>query len=109
MWFLRRKNSSVVVVTLTDQGGGRFALEGKLSFTSVPGLLQQGARLFAGAEQAIEVDLSGVRRCDSAGLALMVEWLSHARRLKRSLRFQHVPAQILRMAEVSGLENILPL
>ncbi|WP_255210709.1 STAS domain-containing protein [Methylogaea oryzae] len=57
----------------------------------------------------MELDLSGVRRADSAGLALLVEWLAQANRLNRQLDFRHVPDQILRMAKVGGLEDILSL
>lgn len=96
------------MATLSDQGGGRFSLEGELSFASVPGLLRQSADLFVG-QAAIELDLAGVRRADSAGLALLVEWLATARRLGRPLRFLHVPLQMLRMAKVGGLEDILSL
>lgn len=105
---LRRKGSEVAVATLNDQGEGRFSLEGELSFASVPLLLRRGGALFAG-QGAIAVDLAGVHRADSAGLALLVEWLVQAQRLKRQLSFKHVPDQIMRMARVGGLEDILPL
>lgn len=108
MWPLKPKDNGVLAATLSDQGDGRFSLDGELSFASVPGLLRQGACLFAGSG-TIELDLSGVRRADSAGLALLVEWLSNAKRLGRLLSFRHVPEQILRMAEVGGLAHILPL
>lgn len=110
MWFARRKSGGVAAATavLQDHGAGRFSLQGELSFASVPTLLRQGQALFAG-QHGIELDLAGVRRADSAGLALLVEWLAQARRAGRPLRFLRVPEQILRMAELGGLQDILPL
>ncbi len=102
------RNGNSALAALKDLGGGRYAVEGELSFASVSALLRQGSALFAG-QPAIELDLAGVRRADSAGLALLVEWLSQAKRLGRRLSFRHVPEQILRMARVGGLEDILPL
>ena len=77
-----------------------------MSFASVPFLLREGASLFAGTG-AIQLDLFDVQRADSAGLALLVEWRAKARRAGRQLSFLHVPDQILRMASLSGLEDIL--
>lgn len=108
MWPFRRNDNGAADVALNDLGGGRLSLEGELSFASVPALLRRGSSLFAG-QDAIELDLAGVRRADSAGLALLVEWLAQAKRLGRKLDFLHVPDQILRMAKVGGLEDILPL
>jgi phospholipid transport system transporter-binding protein len=54
------------------------------------------------------VDLSDVTRMDSAGLALLVEWQGQARRLNTTLRFHNIPAGIAAIAEVYGLDAVLP-
>jgi phospholipid transport system transporter-binding protein len=108
MRLIRRKNGSAGAATLAVQGEGRISLAGELSFSSVPQLLRQSPEVFAG-RQPIVLDLAGVRWADSAGLALLLEWLAQARRLGRPLQFVHVPEQILHMAEVSGLQDLLPL
>jgi phospholipid transport system transporter-binding protein len=53
------------------------------------------------------LDLGGVGRADSAGLALLVEWSRQARRGRTALRFVNVPAQIRSLARVSHLEWLL--
>ncbi|HEB99345.1 MAG TPA: STAS domain-containing protein, partial [Thiotrichales bacterium] len=52
---------------------------------------------------------SGVGRADSAGLALLVEWMREARRQGREIRFLGMPAQMSAIAEVSGLSELLPV
>jgi len=91
----------------SDQGDGRWLLSGELGFATVPGLLAGPGRGLAAA--ATEVDLAGVTRADSAGLALLVAWTRTSTRAGRTIRFTHVPAQLLSIARVSGLEEILPL
>ena len=88
---------------------GRFQLAGELSFASVPQIYAQGHTLLADRAATLVLDLSSVERTDSAGLALLVEWLRQARHQRKDLRFQNIPAQLLAIAKASGLENILPL
>ncbi|GAB6041755.1 STAS domain-containing protein [Endothiovibrio diazotrophicus] len=85
---------------------GRLRLRGPLDFSSVPRLLAIDDRLFDG-EGPIHVDLSGVERADSSALALFTEWLREARRRGRQLRFDHLPPQLLAMARLSGVAEIL--
>jgi phospholipid transport system transporter-binding protein len=61
-----------------------------------------------GREQ-VTVDLRGVTRSDSAGLALLVEWLRESEIGGNTIKFVNVPAQLLSIARVCGLEDILSL
>jgi phospholipid transport system transporter-binding protein len=93
---------------LEARGAGAYALSGELSFATVPEVWVRGRRLLAG-EQSVTLDLQGVVRTDSAGLALLIEWTRETRRQGRAIRFVNVPAQMLAIAGVSGLEAVLPL
>ena len=93
--------------TCTDQGDGRWLLTGELGFATVPGLLNGSGRELAAS--ASEVDLAGVTRADSAGLALLIAWTRARAGAGQAIRFTHVPAQLLSIARVCGLEEILPL
>lgn len=86
---------------------GLFRLSGELTFDTVPELLKEGARLLASAAE-LRIDLSGVRRADSAGLALLAEWLREAGQRRLTLRYLNVPAQLHNLARVSGLDQVLP-
>ncbi|MDX9740294.1 MAG: STAS domain-containing protein [Gammaproteobacteria bacterium] len=89
---------------------GAYLIGGELGFSTVPDLLERGRAIFEGGSAApLELDLSGVTRVDSAGLALLIEWLKVARRTRREISYVNVPEQMVAMARVSGLENFLPL
>ena len=96
--------------TVSIQQGreGRLEIHGELSFASVPALWRE-CRAQCAAGKPIDIDLGQVQRSDSAGLALLVEWLREAQRSGANLRFFNIPAQMLEMARASGLEQILPL
>lgn len=87
---------------------GEFRLVGELSFKTVPTLGDQEGVLFNGGDTVI-CDLSGIERSDSAGLALLVSWARAARSRGKSLRLRAIPAQLLSLVRVSGLEAVLPL
>ena len=85
---------------------GGCALFGALTFDTVPQLFQQGQQLCAGGA-AVALDLAGVERSDSAGLALLVGWTRLARQQKGSITFHNVPAQLLGLARVGGVGQLL--
>jgi phospholipid transport system transporter-binding protein len=93
---------------ITQQADGSYLLSGALTFQTVPSLCEQSASLFQGKEDVL-VDLSGVEHTDSAGLALLIEWLRLARLNGQGLLMRNIPKQMMAIAEVSDLENILPL
>ena len=83
------------------------ALAGELSFETAPDLLDSQRDLFNRRDQLI-IDCKAVTRSDSAGLALLVEWLRQAKRYHCQLMFRNLPGQILDIARVSGVEELLP-
>jgi phospholipid transport system transporter-binding protein len=87
-------------------GGGRFRVSGVLDATTVGELLEQSQERFAGERQT-HVDLSGVAEGDSAGLALLIEWLRKARQSGGRIRFTNVPGQINALARISEVEDLL--
>jgi len=91
---------------LQSQSPGEFSLTGDLSFETVPGLVASGRQLFSGADE-VRLNLAGVGRSDSAGLALLVSWLRLARQQGKQLSLQEIPQQLIGLARVSGVEHIL--
>jgi len=94
--------------TITEAGNGRLAITGDLSFATVPQLWNRW-RSLADGRQALDIDLRAVQRSDSAGLALLIDGLRRARQTGQSVRFFNIPEQMLAIARVSGLEEMLPL
>lgn len=93
-------------IEFRDRGEGRFELVGDLGFQSVVKALDQSKSLFS-SHASIDLDLAGVRRADSAGLALMLEWVNWARNNAHELRFSNIPAQIISIAQISEVEDML--
>ncbi|MDX2457555.1 MAG: STAS domain-containing protein [Gammaproteobacteria bacterium] len=93
---------------LVENADGSWLLQGELGFMSVPSVLQHAGMNMLGKEQ-VTVDLKGITRADSAGLALLVEWLRESESAGNTISFVNVPAQLLSIARVCGLEEILSL
>ena len=53
------------------------------------------------------IDLSRVTEADSAGLAVLVEWLATAKSRGTVIHYEGIPAQILAVARISDLESLL--
>lgn len=88
-------------------GDGTLRIEGALTFDTVPDVLRQSAEPIQRTGGAVRVDLQAVTRADSAGLALLVEWLHLARSKSRELTFVNVPEQLRSLIRVNGLEESL--
>ncbi len=87
-------------------GTGRFRVSGVLDASTAADVLEQSESRFAQAPQ-IDVDLGGVGESDSAGLALLIEWLRAARQSGKQIRFANVPAQIQALARISEVEDLI--
>jgi phospholipid transport system transporter-binding protein len=88
------------------QAGDRSRVSGALHFDTVTPLLAQGEAAIRGGRAAV-IDLSSVSESDSAGLALLIEWLSVAKQAGRALRYENVPEQIQELARLSEVEALL--
>jgi len=93
---------------LSERGRGDIAVSGRLGFAEVTGLLKTSTAFFNGQDELV-FDLSAVEKVDSAGLALLVEWMSMAKKSSQAISFKGVPQQMLDIARVGGLEQVLPL
>ena len=82
------------------------AVAGALTFETVPDLYQNSSSWFEGAGELI-LDLAQVERTDSAGLALLIEWLRRAQVENRTLRFANIPAQVQTLIRINGLQDAL--
>ena len=102
------------VPTATFQtDAGRWCLAGALDFTTVPGLVAETERRFRdpalSALDYLEVDLSAVEFANSAGLALLLEWMEMAESRGIRLVYRHLPDSLYRIAAFSNLQDLLPV
>ncbi len=87
---------------------GRLLLSGELTLDTVSALATDTRVLFAG-DGDIDVDLGAVVRADSAGVALLVQWQREARRRQRTVCFRNIPGQMLSIAQLCGVDELLAL
>ncbi len=91
---------------LKDLGEGRFVLDGEMTFETAERILLASEEPFE-QHTRIEVDLSGVSRADSAGLALLLEWITWANHTVREIRFLAMPERVLAIARTTEVEQLL--
>jgi len=84
-------------------GDAPVALSGELSFATVQGLLARADELAASG--AIELD--GVARTDSAGLALLLELSRRCKARGVELKLRGADRRVLELARFFGLGGIL--
>ena len=94
-------------VSIQPAGPGRYVVAGPLQFNTVARASKLIAEPLA-REASLVLDLHAVTRADSAGLALLVEWLREATRRQVEVRFENIPPQLKAIARISRLERILP-
>lgn len=88
------------------RGQGRAAVSGTLNLATAGDLLVPGSQSIR-AGDASSIDLASVTGADSAGLALLIEWLSLAQSAGRSLRYENIPNQLRQLAKLSEVDELL--
>lgn len=96
-------------VEVIETAPGRVSVRGALTFETARRACDAGVRLFKRAKKAplIEVDCGGVTEADSAGLAVLLEWLKWALKNERPMSFANLPASIRAVASISDVEPLL--
>jgi phospholipid transport system transporter-binding protein len=91
---------------LTATTPGRIAISGPMTFATVAELRRDGRRALRAGGDDMVFDLAGVAQADSAGLALLVDWLAWSAAHGRKLRFENLPDSMRALATISA---VLPL
>jgi len=87
---------------------GAVKVSGALSFTGVVPALEISKVFFSGSGPLV-FDLAAVEKIDSAGLALLIEWMCMAEKSGQNISFKNPSKQLLDIAMVSGLDEVLPV
>ena len=91
-------------LAIIDQGAGQFVVDGDLTFASIDKKTVKSFD-FLNTNKFITIDLGRVACTDSAGLALMIEWIKYTRQHKTQLRFKNIPEQLRNLAKLSGFDQ----
>jgi phospholipid transport system transporter-binding protein len=84
-----------------------YRIEAPLTFATVPVLRQPGLERIAAASGDLEFDLQSVAASDSAGLALLIDWLAEARAQQRTLRYGQASEALRALARLSEVESLI--
>ncbi len=89
-------------------GPARFAVRGAMTFGTAARLHAAGlAALGSSREPKLELDCAAVVEADSAGLAVLVDWLAWARASGRVLQLRNLPGKLLDIARISELDELI--
>ncbi|PID62728.1 MAG: hypothetical protein CSB44_03165 [Gammaproteobacteria bacterium] len=55
----------------------------------------------------LTIDLAGVSKSNSAGLALMIEWLARASKAGHAIQYRNVPEGLMELARVSQVDELI--
>jgi len=91
---------------LTKQLNGQFALSGIINKKTVANIWAK-RKLLQPKDGSIAIDLKGITKSDSAGLALLICLKKEALSSKFLLTFTNTPEQLQQLIQLSHLEDIL--
>ncbi len=103
-----RAGRTMSKVEIEKSSSGKIEIRGELSYDNVMTLAHDASGVFA-CEQDLCIDLGGITHTDSSGIALLVEWLSDARHHNQEINFINVPKQVMDVAKISNLDQVLPM
>ena len=84
----------------------QLSVSGELNFKTVMGVWRDSQAFLISSPELI-FDLAGVTASNSAGLALLLEWLRYAKRENKKISFLNVPSQLLLIAAVADVKELL--
>ena len=104
---------------ITQQSQQKYLISGTVDFSTAPGLMRRVKDFFKSHRKSasgqssvaekvvatITTDLSQITDCNSAGLALLLEMLKHARLNNIELHFENLPDTLLTIAKAYGVES----
>jgi len=101
-----RGRDAVNAVEVVEAAPGRLAVRGALTFPTARRARELGVA-HVGRGGAWRIDCSGVTAADSAGLAVLLDWLAAAARSGGALGYDGLPAELLGIARISEVEELL--
>jgi phospholipid transport system transporter-binding protein len=97
-----------VRVGVSEPAPGRVVVTGELTFASARDARQLGVLVLESSRaDRLVIDCGGVTRADSAGLAVLLDWLAWGRRKSRPVSLENLPASLVAIAKISEVDELL--
>lgn len=91
---------------MIERDGEWIVVQGSLTIETVPELFETGIRHLANED--FKVDFSQVDSVDSAAVSMLLGWVRAAQSAKRELRVKDFPEDLLSLARLYGVADLLP-
>ena len=92
---------------MNNPSDGLLHVSGRLTVETVAS--QLGLVAQAAGQSDLVIDMQQVETVDSAAVSLLLLWLREAQRNKVNLSFVHVPENLLSLARLYNVAELLPL
>lgn len=92
---------------MIERHQGRLQVKASMLVPNAATLLIAGRHAMHETEEIF--DFAAVSEADSSALAVMLGWMRSAESAKKPLKFINVPDNIRALAELYGVEKLLPL
>jgi phospholipid transport system transporter-binding protein len=97
-----------VRVGISEPTSGHVVVSGELTFASARDARQLGILVLEGSRaERIRIDCAAVTRADSAGLAVLLDWLAWGRRKSKPVSLDNLPEALLAIARISEVDGLL--
>jgi len=85
------------------------ALDGALSFETIPDVLRASEEYAARPylPERLTIDFAGIDAVDSSAVALLLEWRRQAGRRGKTLQFVNLPENLIALARLYGVEDLI--
>ena len=95
-------------IEISEATPGRVVVSGELTFATARDAREVGTLVLEGSNAPnIVVDCAGVGRADSAGLAVLLDWLAWAKRRSKRVKLENLPASLVAIAKISEVDGLL--
>jgi phospholipid transport system transporter-binding protein len=97
-----------VRIGISEPTPGRIVVTGELTFATARDARQLGTLVLESSRaDRLVIDCAAVTRADSAGLAVLLDWLAWARRKSRVIELQNLPPSLVAIARISEVDGLL--
>jgi len=97
-------------VSVERVAADQFAVRGELSFATAALAHAAGCALLQGSTVAqVRIDCAAITDADSAGLAVLLDWVAMASRRGLTLSFLGLPLPLQQLARIGGVSELLGL
>lgn len=104
----RKSEDKADSIQVREVSPGHIALRGRLALDTATYAYELGLAIIqAEREERIVLDCARVTKVDSAGLAVLIDWMAAARVQGHRLCVTHVPQELAALARISEVEDML--